>query len=73
MNTIDEMNEYLASLSDEELREKLKTAVLDLQVAAMTQPGSDWHDCCFAGVVALGDESLRRSDVAKGIWSNHGA
>lgn len=49
-----EMNEYLASLSDEELREKLNTAVLDLEVAAMTQPGSDWHDCCFAGGCGAG-------------------
>lgn len=56
-----EMNEYHASLSDEELREKLNTAVLDLEVAAMTQQGSDWHDCCFAGVVALCFEQNRRA------------
>lgn len=59
--TQDDMNAYLAALSDEELQEKLEIAALDLEVASLTQQGSDWHDCCFAGFVALCFEQNRRA------------
>lgn len=59
--TQDEMNAYLAALSDEELQEKRDIAAFDLETASLTQPGSDWHDCCFAGFVALCFESNRRA------------
>ena len=36
--TQDEMNAYLAALSDEELQEKRDIAAFDLEIASLTQP-----------------------------------
>lgn len=48
--TQDEMKDYLAGLSDEELQEKRDVAAFDLEMASLTQPGPDVEDNCQPGV-----------------------
>jgi hypothetical protein len=52
--------EYLSSLSDDELREHIVMAKVDLTVAAEDSPESEWHQACFAGLVMLAQEASKR-------------
>ena len=58
--TREDMNEYLASLSNDDLLRKLREAGADLELAATTQRDSDWHSECFAAAVVYSQEAGRR-------------
>lgn len=58
--TKDEMQEYLATLSDGELKVALTEAHDDLMKAADEQPNSEWHGTCFAATLVYSQEMNRR-------------
>jgi len=55
-----ELDRRLASLTDAELALALKTAVGDTKAAAKDEFGSEWHEQCFAAVMAFAQETNRR-------------
>ena len=55
-----EVQHYLAGLSDDELADRLRVAVADLERAAEEENESEWHEACFAASVLYCQESDRR-------------
>jgi hypothetical protein len=55
-----DIKQYLADKSDDDLLADAGVAVEDLKRAAEERPGSEWHDCCFAGAVVLLEEIGKR-------------
>jgi hypothetical protein len=53
--------EYIESLSDEDLINLTKVAVADLAEAAEDFPNSDYHSACFAGFTMLSIECENRN------------
>lgn len=60
MDEQDYIDDHLADLTDKELLAAGQEAVDDLTKAALTQPGSDWHQACFAATVIYAEELSRR-------------
>lgn len=56
----EEAQEYLADMSDSDLVAALDVAKTDLTQAAATQPESEWHQSCFAGVLMFCMEMQKR-------------
>lgn len=54
------IDEHLASLDDNELRELLDQAVLDCKEAGQELNSSEWHAACFAAAVVYSQEFNRR-------------
>jgi hypothetical protein len=63
------MDDYIASLSDQTLIDKMEVAWADLKEAAEKQNQSEWHQSCFAACVMfakeMGKRGLKRSTPAK--------
>ena len=55
-----EIQNYLDSLNDDELRANAKTASFDLQAAAENDRDSEWHGSCFAATVLYAQEMTKR-------------
>lgn len=55
-----EVQKHLGNLSDEELIEAAKVALDDLTAATLDQPGSEWHEACFAGAIIYATELQSR-------------
>lgn len=55
-----EVQEYLSAKTDDELQLELATASRDLEVAAESEPNSEWHEACFAGCLLLAQEMSKR-------------
>lgn len=58
--TTQEIADYLAEKSDEELKAAFKDAESDLAEAAAQQHGSEWHQSCFAALLIYGGELAKR-------------
>lgn len=62
--THEELMTELAALSDDQLLAAFDEAREDLAQAAHDDSNSEWHQCCFAGVVIyaqeLSDRGIRR-------------
>ena len=54
------IDEHLAALDDNELRENLERAVTDCKEAAQELNNSEWHAACFAAAVVYSQELNRR-------------
>ena len=54
------IDEHLASLDDNELRERLAFAVNDCKEAGHELNNSEWHSACFAAAVVYAQELNRR-------------
>ncbi|HEY5800338.1 MAG TPA: hypothetical protein VIT92_08955 [Burkholderiaceae bacterium] len=54
------IDEFLEDLSDESLLAACREAQDDLAEAANTEPNSEWHEACFAGLVVLTTEMTKR-------------
>jgi hypothetical protein len=53
-------DQYLRSRSDDEIQRLWDVAKRDLTAASRTTPNSEWHEACFAGVIVIGQEAVRR-------------
>jgi hypothetical protein len=56
----DTVQEYMESLTDDELKAAFKAAEADLAEASTQEPNSEWHQSCFAGLVLYGAELTKR-------------
>ena len=54
------IDEHLAALDDNELREHLERAVTDCKEASHELNNSEWHAACFAAAVVYSQELNRR-------------
>lgn len=54
------VTETVLSLPDEQLKEWLEMAKLDLEHAANSEPDSEWHQSCFAAVCMIAQELVKR-------------
>lgn len=53
-------SEYIASLTDAELKASAAIANVDLERAAASERDSAWHQACFAAVFMFAKELARR-------------
>lgn len=60
MSAANDVHGHLADLSDAALTAAAKTASDDLAEAAATEPGSEWHEACFAGAIIYATEMQKR-------------
>jgi len=60
IGTNQKIEDYLKTLSDDKLLDKLTLAGVDLQEAAEKQKNSEWHEECFAGYVVFCNEAKKR-------------
>ena len=60
MNATNDVAEHMSDMSDSELLEAGRTALDDLATAAIDEPGSDWHQSCFAAVLIYAEEIQAR-------------
>lgn len=58
--TKDEIDEKLAAMTDEQVVAAFSEAREDLASAAATQPNSEWHEACFAGLLTFAGELSKR-------------
>lgn len=63
--TREEADQYLANLSDDELRDAVARVKVDLAEAAQHQPQSERHSECFAAAMLFAGEVQRRGMVIK--------
>jgi len=54
------IDEHLAALDDNELRERLGLAIADCKEASHELNNSEWHSACFAAAVVYAQEFNRR-------------
>lgn len=55
-----DQRDFLDSLTNEELLGWYEIATHDLNLAAVLQPNTEWHEQCFAATFALGQELVAR-------------
>lgn len=53
-------DQYLRAKTDAEIQQLWDVAKQDLIAASRTKPNSEWHEACFAGVIVIGQEAVRR-------------
>ncbi len=58
--TKEAIQQYLSSLTDEELQAKTAMASMDMKHASQEQQNSDWHTACFAAIYVYCEEMNRR-------------
>ncbi len=55
-----EIDEYLADMTDEQLKSALTEAKDDLMKASRQHLNSEWHQSCFAATLLFSDEMNKR-------------
>ena len=58
--TREQLDSYLASKSDDDLRRMTREACEDMKKACKAADDEDWHNACFAAVLGLSGELKRR-------------
>lgn len=52
---------YLDAISDTELQQKMGEAYAELNTVSIEAPNSEWHESCFAAVIAFSQEIQKRA------------